>query len=462
MRSLFVKIFLSFWLAQALFLVLAILITLGLRSQRESASWEAVQNKVLTEAVHEFQNGGEAAVHTYLDNLQETQHVHAFLFNENGREVSGARPPEFLSRMEREKYRPPTSLFVLLTRGRFLRQSLDASDGHRYTMVMDLPAGPRVLFGPRGIPGLALFIAVVSSGLVCYILARYLTGPVVRLREATQKIAAGDLSARAGTSWAGAKRRDEISQLVRDFDGMAERLEGLVKAQGRLLNDISHELRSPLARLNVALGLARQRTGPEAQASLERIDLEAERLNELIGRLLTIARLESREDPSGLVPIDLDDMVSEIANDAEFEAQNRGCRVKTTLAGDCVVLGNPSLLRSAVENVIRNATRYTPEGTAVHVDLRCVGEPNSPEAILQVADSGPGVPEESLERLFEPFYRIDDSRVRKTGGVGLGLAITKRAVHLHGGRVRALNRPDGGLLVEIRLPLVAQPTPLAV
>ena len=280
--------------------------------------------------------------------------------------------------------------------------------------------------------------------------------------EATRKLAAGDLSARAGTSWGGVKRRDEISQLVRDFDAMAERLEGLVKAQGRLLNDISHELRSPLARLNVALGLARQRTGPEAQASLQRIDMEAERLNELIGRLLTIARLESREDRSGLVPIDLDDLVSEVANDAEFEAQNRGCRVKTTLAGDCVVMGNPSLLRSAIENVVRNATRYTPEGTAVQVDLRCVGDPNSPEAILQVADSGPGVPEEALDKLFEPFYRIDDSRVRKTGGVGLGLAITKRAVRLHGGSVRAVNRPEGGLLVEIKLPLVAQLTPVAV
>jgi two-component system sensor histidine kinase CpxA len=364
--------------------------------------------------------------------------------------------------MEREGTRPAPTLFGLLTRGRFLRQSVNAADGHRYTLIMDLPAGPRVLFGPRGVPGLALLIAVLSSGFVCYILARYMTAPVVRLREATRKLAAGDLSARAGTAWGGVKRRDEISQLVRDFDAMAERLEGLVKAQGRLLNDISHELRSPLARLNVALGLARQRTGPAAQPSLERIDLEAERLNELIGRLLTIARLESRDDPSGTTPVDLDDLVAEVANDAEFEAQNRGCRVKTTLAGDCVVRGNPLLLRSAIENVIRNAARYTPEGTAVHVDLRCVGDSHNAEAILQVTDEGPGVPEESLEKLFEPFYRIDDSRVRQTGGVGLGLAITRRAVKLHGGTVRAVNRHEGGLLVEIRLPLVSQPEPVAV
>jgi two-component system sensor histidine kinase CpxA len=462
MRSLFLKIFLSFWLAQALFIMLAVLVTIALRSQRENATWETLENKVLTEAVQTYQSGGSDDVRRYLDDLQDTQHLHAYLYDEKGREISGARPPEFIGKMVREGVRPPVTIFALLTRGRFLQQTLNGSDGHRYTLLMDLPAGPRVLFGPRGVPGLALFIAVISSGLVCYILARYLTGPIVRLREATRKLAAGDLSARAGGGSHGSGRSDEIFQLVRDFDAMAERLEGLVGAQSRLLNDISHELRSPLARLNVALGLARQRTGPEAQASLERIDLEAERLNELIGRLLTIARLESRDDATGTVPVDLDQLVSEVAADAEFEAQTRNCHVRTSLAGDCIVMGNESLMHSAVENVVRNATRYTREGTDVQVTLRCVGESLSPEAILQVTDSGPGVPEDALERLFEPFYRIDDSRVRQTGGVGLGLAITKRAVRLHGGTVRAVNRPEGGLMIEIRLPLVAQPATMTV
>ncbi len=462
MRSLFLKIFLSFWLAQALFITLAVLVTIALRSQRENATWETLESKVLTEAVQTYEAGGSDEVRRYLDNLQDTQHLHAYLYDEKGHEISGARPPEFFGTMVREGARPPGTLFGLLTRGRFVQQTLRGSDGHRYTLLMDVPAGPRVLFGPRGVPGLAMFIAVISSGLVCYILARYLTGPIVRLREATRRLAAGDLSARAGGGSRGSDRSDEIFQLVRDFDAMAERLEGLVGAQSRLLNDISHELRSPLARLNVALGLARQRTGPEAQPSLERIDLEAERLNELIGRLLTIARLESRDDATATLPVDLDQVVAEVAADAEFEAQARNCHVRTSLAGDCIVMGNESLMHSAVENVVRNATRYTREGTDVQVTLRCVGETLSPEAILQVIDSGPGVPEEALERLFEPFYRIDDSRVRQTGGVGLGLAITKRAVRLHGGTVRAVNRPEGGLMIEIRLPLAAQPATMAV
>ena len=452
MRSLFLKIFLSFWLAQALFLVLAILVTLAVRLQRENATWEALQAKAANEAVRAYERGGEAEARRYLDDLQETQQVRGFLFNSQGQEISGGRPPEWIRQVERGQA-PPSGLWAWLMLPRSLRQTITAANGHRYTVLLGLPPGPRVFFGPRGIPAPGILIAVISSGLVCYILARYLTAPVIRLREATQKLAGGDLAARAGGTWKGARRRDEISQLVRDFDAMAERLEGLVKAQSRLLNDISHELRSPLARLNVALELARQRSGSAATGALDRIDVEAERLNELIGRLLTIARLESREDGMRTTPVNLADLIVEIAADADFEAASRNCHVKATLAEECIVVGDATLLRSAIENVVRNATRYTTEGTDVEIHLQSVQSNGTPEALLQVTDSGPGVPEDALTKLFQPFYRIDDSRGRHTGGVGLGLAITDRAVRLHGGSVQASNRPGGGLLVEIRLPL---------
>jgi two-component system sensor histidine kinase CpxA len=305
-----------------------------------------------------------------------------------------------------------------------------------------------VLFGPRGIPGLGILIAVISSGLVCYILARYLTQPVVRLRAATQKLAAGDLSARAGADRS--RRRDEIGELVRDFDSMARRLQTMVQAQSRLWHDISHELRSPLARLNVALELARQRSGPEAEAALDRIDLETNRLNELIGRLLTIARLESGEDAARIGPVNLRLLIQDIAKDADFEAQGRNCHVEVVPGPDCQITGSSSLLRSAIENVVRNALRYTREGTSVRVEMEC----DFQGVLVRVLDSGPGVPDGELEKLFRPFYRIDDARGRQTGGVGLGLAIAERAVRLHGGSIRASNRPEGGLLVELRLPLV--------
>ena len=333
----------------------------------------------------------------------------------------------------------------------FMRQSTTDSKGRRFTLIIELPHGPRIFFGPHGVPGLGLLIAIVSSGLVCYILARYLTGPVVRLRTATQQLAAGDLSARAQAP--PLRRRDEIAGLVRDFNSMAARLEDLVNAQNRFLNDVSHELRSPLARLNVALGLARQRSGPDAQTALERIELEAERLNELIGRLLTIARLEGGAETVQRSAIDLGELVREICKDADFEAQNRNCRVSCVVADDCIVLGQPALLHSAIENVVRNATRYTREGTQVKVELQKSDDALPAEAVLRVADSGPGVPAEALHQLFRPFYRLDDARNRQTGGVGLGLAITERTVRAHGGTVKAANRPEGGLIVEIRLPL---------
>src|SRR5882724_3996852 len=451
MRSLFLKIFLSFWLAQALFLVLAILVTLAIRQQAESA-WETEQAQILSQAVQAYESGGQAALAQYLDQVRQSQGVRAFLLDENDQELSGRRLPDWAKDGGRRRPRPSRGGFWGWMATRPQRQSITSASGHRYTLVVFPP--PRGPFGDPGIHGLGIFIAILSSGLVCYLLARYLTSPVVRLRTATQKLAAGDLTARAGVPPPG--RHDELAELVRDFDTMADRLEESVKAQARLLNDISHELRSPLARLNVALGLSRQRSGPEAQSSLERIELEADRLNELIGRLLTIARLEGGDQAMQKVPIRLQELIREIAQDAEFEAQSRKCHVDVTQMDDCMVMGNPSLLRSAIENVVRNAIHYTREGTDVQIRLECRPGTTGTEAVIKISDSGPGVPDEALDKLFQPFYRIDDARGRQTGGVGLGLAITERAVRLHGGTIQASNRSEGGLMIEIRLP--AHPT----
>jgi two-component system sensor histidine kinase CpxA len=273
----------------------------------------------------------------------------------------------------------------------------------------------------------------------------------MRLRQATHKLAAGDLSARVGGEHSSSG--DEISQLVNDFDLMAEQIEKLVNAQSRLLKDISHELRSPLARLSVALELARQRTGREAQSVLDRISLELDRMSELIGSLTTIARLESGAGTLRKQPVELEELVQEVARDAAFEAQTRHTQVECEILDELPVNGDPTLLRSAIENVVRNATRYTREGTAVKIEAQKARTGGSEEALIRVTDCGPGVPEAELEKIFKPFYRIDDARGRATGGVGLGLAITDQAIRLHQGSVRASNLPEGGLLVEIRIPL---------
>jgi two-component system sensor histidine kinase CpxA len=457
MRSLFLKIFLSYWIALALFMVLAILVTLAIRPPRENATVEALQTKFLEDAVQAYQHGGPEEARTYLRSLRESQRVGAFLFNEKGEDLSGrSRPPEWVQRVVSGQTHTIESIWGRIGPMQFLRPTMTAADGRRYIMVLQLPPGQRTLFGPHGMLWLSLLIAVLSSGLVCYPLARYLSSPIVLLRAATQKLAKGDLSARAGG--AHFRRRDEMAELVRDFDGMAERLEALAKTQSRLLSDISHELRSPLARLNVALALARQRSGPATQASLDRAEREAERLNELIGRLLTVARLEAGDDAMQKFPVDLGELIAEVARDADFEAQSRNCHVTVASVDPCLVMGDPAMLHSAIENVVRNATRYTREGTAVEMRLKNESGANGSHAVLQVVDHGPGAPEDALDKMFRPFYRVDDARDRHTGGVGLGLAITQRSVLLHGGTVRASNRLEGGLMVEIRLPLLPADT----
>jgi two-component system sensor histidine kinase CpxA len=453
MKSLFLKIFLSFWVAQALFLVIALLVMLALRPQR-NATWEALRTTALTEATSAYEQGGAHQALEYLENLQMTQHVRVYVFDDQGNEISGRSSTGWAERVAAGRPLPQRP-GMLFPRPQILTESRASSDGrHLYTIAMELPPGPRVFLGPPWrIPLPGLIIAVLSSGLVCYFLAWYMTKPVARLRAATQRLAAGDLTARAGDP--ASKRRDEIAGLVRDFDTMAARLETLVKAQSRLLNDISHELRSPLARLNVALGLARQRSGPESATMLERIELEAARLNELIGRLLTLARMEDGEQHAPSTPVLLDEVVLNVAEDAEFEAQARHCHVHSEIpAGSWGVRGDASLLHSAVENVVRNAIRYTREGTTVAIHLEKTESAGGEEAVVRVTDCGDGVPADALEKLFQPFYRLDDARGRQSGGVGLGLAITERAVRFHGGRVAAVNRAEGGLMVEIHLPLM--------
>ena len=451
MRSLFFKIFLSYWVAQALVVVAAILITLATRPPREISNVESQQAAFLSEAVKNYQTGGTEALHHYLRGIHEAQHVRLFLFDAKGQELNGHKVPEWIERVERGETRTADTFWGRMRAERYLRQEMTTADGQRYVLVIELPPEGHPFFGPHGVPGLGIAIAVLSSGLVCFFLARYLTRPVVQLRAATQRLAAGDLSARAGVPQG--RRHDEIAELVRDFDTMAERLENLINAQNRLLHDISHELRSPLARLNVALGLLQQRSGPEAQSALERIDLEASRLNELIGRLLTIARLERGGNGAPKVRVELEELIRQVADDADFEAQSRNCHVTVSIGDQCAVLGVPDLLHSAIENVVRNGIRYTRESSNVEVRLERAWDKDGSQAVLRVSDFGPGVPEESLDKLFVPFYRIDDARVRQTGGVGLGLAITERAVRLHGGTVKAYNRTGGGLTVEIRLPL---------
>jgi two-component system sensor histidine kinase CpxA len=308
---------------------------------------------------------------------------------------------------------------------------------------------------------------VLVGGLGCWLLARHVSAPVRRLQKVVRRFASGDLAARSDEGLF--RRRDEIGDLSRDVNTMADRVEALLGAQQRLLQDVSHELRSPLARLHLALELARGRGrgdgDAEREAHLDRVGREADRLDGLIGQLLVLSRLESAAAPRAHEPVALLATLRDVVADADFEAKASGRGVELGVDGDHEWLlaggGSPSLVRSAFDNIVRNAIQHAPPATVVEV--RAEATADGSRLRIAVRDHGPGVPDEALPLIFQPFYRVADAsglataRPVRPDGTGLGLAIADRAIRSHGGTVVAANAADGGLIVTIDLP--AQPAP---
>lgn len=449
MRSLFLKIFLWFWLTQVL-IGLAMIITFSLQPELVVTRWRASTGDAVAiyaqSAAEEADRYGISALNNYFQRLEDTGHIRAALLDDKLQNIGGKISPLSLE-LAAEARHTGQREFNVQGGTAYAAQRVTGPSGRTYVFVAQMSRGPFGAYRPTArTHALRWGLSVGISGLICYLLTLYLTRPILRLRRATHQLAEGNLSARASTEME--RRRDELGGLVHDFNRMAERLEALLTSQQRLIQDISHELRSPLARLNVALGLARQRAGENATAQLDRIEREAERLNEMIGSLLSLARLQGAAGPPEKSRFRLDSMLREIAEDAGFEAQERNSTVVLDAAPTCTVEGSPDLLRSAVENVVRNAVRYTAPGTPVEIAVSS----NDGFAEIRVRDHGPGVPDAELERLFRPFYRVATARERESGGAGLGLAITERALRLHGGTVQAANAPGGGLVVTMRLP----------
>lgn len=484
MHSLFLKIFLCFWLAMTI--AGAMLVASDTeRMEQARQSWQRMTSDAFsvyadsTADAHEDEQKWEAK--EYLADLEKRTGIRAWLFDEQNREVSGYAP------QKRSAQARPTAqrMLQLIARARRSGQTefeamgdvtlaarvATRLNGHNYVLAGELPA---TRFGLRDaeshLHGLRLLVILLASGLVCWGLSRYLTQPIVTLRDATQRLAEGDLAVRAGAKLG--RRRDELADLSRDFDHMAERIETLLEAQNdlmraqrRLLGDVSHELRSPLARATVALELARDhlKAGDETALAnaLNRIERETGRQGEMIDRLLIMARLESGLVERGTTPVDLAALLRAVVADADYEALPHHRAVRLTHCDNCSTTGTPELLRSALENVVRNAVRYTPEDTEVEVSLRKdETDRTNPEigfdssfTFIQVLDRGPGVPEAELKNILRPFHRAESARDRARGGAGLGLTIAARAVELHGGKIAVSNSSGGGLLVEIRLPI---------
>ncbi len=450
MRSLFLKMFLWFWItviATGVALVATWIILEPKNGQSQiqtilaGAAWASGNV-----AVDEFERQGASAALAYMQEFSQKSHLKTCLFDTSGQIITGSDCAIFDGIVANAPssgdagFRHGFARVVVKLRGKSGREyvyAVEAAERH----------GPPSGIGALGV-ALRWSVTLLVSGIICYLLTRYLTAPILRLREASQQLAQGDLSTRAAAGME--RRRDELGSLVQDFNAMAARIEELVSGQRQLIYDISHELRSPLARLNVALDLARGRKGNDP--AFDHMEQDLERLNEMIGRLLTVARLDSSAIPVAMSQVDLSELISQIARSSDLELGKTNAAVQLTLPGQFFVHGNAELLHSAIENVVRNAIRYTGIGNPVEVSVTAQNTAESSRAHIVVRDHGPGVPESELANIFQPFYRIADDRNRESGGAGLGLAIAGRVVRIHGGTIRARNAQPHGLEIEIVLP----------
>ena len=310
----------------------------------------------------------------------------------------------------------------------------------------DGPPGPGLRQWPAKGPMIGTLLASLFTAAL---LAWYVAKPIRSLRLACEAASAGHLDHRVGPV-IGA-RHDELADLGRHFDRMVERLQESMARQKRLLHDVSHEVRSPLARLQAAAGLARLRESTD-EVTLDRIDEEIARIDRLVGDLLKLSRIEAGELAEGVEEVDLREIVSQVVSDANYEAQAVGRQVIWANQASAVVLGRPEMLRVAFENVVRNALKHAPASRLVTVETS-IDEAKSLYTLL-VLDTGPGVPADELAALFTPFFR--SARALSADGYGLGLAIASRSIEAHGGTIRAQNRTTGGLAVEITLPYDAR------
>jgi two-component system sensor histidine kinase CpxA len=447
MRKLYLRFFLSFWGAMLLVLACTVAATLWLASERQDRERER-QQQMATEAQTVLAADGLPGLRRWL--VQQVSVVapdRLYLLDSQGHDLLDRPVPVVLqAALGRRPYPAATGGGIARPEFRLLSQLVNATTHETFALsLLHRHEGPFGAFASPEIPVFAICITLLISAGVCWLLARFLSAPIDHLRAATHAIAAGNLGVQV-TALVGA-RRDELALLAFDFDAMTMRLRALLESHRQLLRDVSHELRSPLARLQIALGLAR-RPGANLTQELDRIERDAQRLEELIGEILSLSRLDDSGLALNAAPLSLGELLEDICEDARLEAAARNISIELQLRDAATIQGDRELLHRAIENVVRNAVRFSPDGARVLVTAQAGDAGHT----LCVQDQGPGVPPTLLQRIFEPFLRVDSARDRDSGGTGIGLAIAARVFALHHGSVRADNVEPHGLRVSMQLP----------
>jgi len=454
MHSLFLRFFLSFWLIIGIIISAAATGGFWYAEQVRESIEDFHLSDPLFEASAALDAGGTTALREWLRDYEPARGITLFVIDEAGNDLINRSMSKWTERTYR-RHRDHDNLRSRrsrsgeppnLRRSRHLSQLVGA-DGETYTIFVSTSRIPESIWGDSDVRLILLIFALLVSGAVSYLLASAISSPVRKLRGATVSLADGDLEVRVADSLG--NRRDELGLLGRDFDSMATKLQGAAKRQTELSRNISHELRSPLARIRVAVELARNKAGELSEFS--RLDDEAERLDSLIGQILSYTKLETNTDRKFDV-IDLAEIVGEVVENVNYECKAdavKGVKVTADDVQTIEVRGHPDALISAIENVVRNAVRHSPPNSEVHIAI----ERAENDITISVSDTGTGVGDEDLPRIFEPFYRTrESSESGNLDGTGLGLAIARRAINLHGGQISARNGANGGLVVDFTLP----------
>ncbi|SRR5579883_1326132 len=451
--KLFWRIFISFWLATIL-MIAAVLVAgefwpSSFPVERGAIFRPELVTSVLTGAINTYEVHGAAAFVAEVRESAEISHGALCLIDQSGNALvkDGACPP-FWSQLASNALQNGSMEVIrpgLRTEFAF---PIRSASGKSYVAVLTTLQARRRLLQPHF--WFNLSVAVIPDAVVCMALSLYLTRPITRLRATAQRLAEGDLAARSSPH--GIARRDELGDLARDFDVMGARIQQLMTAQRRFVADVSHELGAPLTRMHLAQALLRRESVGNTSTALDRIERETDKLSNLVQQLLLLAGLEAGRCPAETIAlVSLQSLCKNVVEDASFEAEHANCRIRGTCE-DMTILAYPQLLRRAIDNVLRNAIRYTAPGSEVL--LNCRADELRKNVCVEILDSGPGVPDSMLSDIFLPFFRTAPGRDRGSGGTGLGLAIAAEAVRLHDGTITARNRPDGGLEVAIKLPLI--------
>jgi two-component system sensor histidine kinase CpxA len=451
MRSLYWKIFLSFWLATILIIITTAWVTSELTRKSSLLTREQVfMDSYANAAVATFESGKHNALKQWLEQTGQAKSMTLYLLCSTGEIVSNHPPPAEIKRIATDLANEQLDTGILKFGNLIVSHEILSTSGKAYRLaaVSEKPLSHFIIIPWAGLT-IRLLIAIFISGLICYLLSIYLTKPLRSLGLAAKSIATGKFSTRVG-HFKG-HNRDEIAKLSHEFDRMAEKLEALVNSKERLLQDISHELRSPLARLQIAIELGRKKSPAEAESEYVRMETECLRLNTLIGEILEFARLDKSMEELTKSSVTMSDLLTRIVDDANFEFGLSKPRVRITQTLPIKLSLDERLIHRAIENVVRNALRYSPAEELVLLSVST--DADHQFLYIDIQDKGPGVPEDQLEKIFSPFYRVDTSREKKTGGSGLGLSIAEKAIHLHHGSIVARNVEGGGFLVRITLPI---------